>query len=527
MLGPDERALRQQAEAMDAGDPRLDWLLSQAPRWRDAREKTLVFVAHRETLEMLRTALSHRAQLATGVFHEELSPARRDTEVARFREPDGPSLLVSTECGGEGRNFEFCRRLVLFDLPWKPSIVEQRIGRLDRIGRRIPVEIVYFRPPGGIGADVVRLFEALGLFREPLAGLEPQLAHVEGALEEIALDPLASLSGERFEALVSEAHAARTRIREAAYQQLHRDPYRSDMAAGILARVPAELDALNEEVVVTACIGLGFTIERPRGRRIFAIELGNGALVDGLPGVPGGSSYVGSFDREEAVEDETIDFFASGHPLVEGIFAHFEESALGPGRAVRSRDRPGARRGTRGRLQGRARVRGRGDRLRRSGSAGLGGGVPSATAPRAPVSPTKPRRTVTGRAWFADWVRSSTRRVVRTRSRPSSCDRRSRTAGRSWSFPSCPVLRGFPSFLVAQHIHEIPIVRRREQPDSAPPCPAPWPGTRSWRARDRVDNTGSCAWLEPRRSFRSAANSACALKRSCRSHHHIQGPVAG
>jgi ATP-dependent helicase HepA len=236
---------------------------------------------------------------------------------------------VSTECGGEGRNFEFCRRLVLFDLPWKPSIVEQRIGRLDRIGRRIPVDVVYFRPPRGIGADVVRLFEALGLFREPLAGLEPQLAHVEGALEDVALDPVAPLSGERFEALVGEAHEARTRIREAAYQQLHRDPYRSDMAAGILARVPADLDALTEQVVVTACIGLGFTVERPRGRRIFAIELGNGARVDGLPGVPGGSSYVGSFDREEAVEEETLDFFASGHPLVEGLLAHFEESVLG------------------------------------------------------------------------------------------------------------------------------------------------------------------------------------------------------
>jgi ATP-dependent helicase HepA len=329
VLGPDEQALKRQAEAMDGSDPRLNWLLSQAPRWRDAREKTLVFVAHRETLEMLRTALSARAQVASGVFHEELTPARRDTEVARFRDHDGPSLLVSTESGGEGRNFEFCRRLVLFDLPWKPSVVEQRIGRLDRIGRRIPVEIVYFRPPAGIGSDVVRLFETLGLFREPLAGLEPQLAHVEGALEEIALDPSASLSAERFEALVREAHAAHTRIREAAYQQLHRDPYRSDMAAGILARVPAELDALNQEVVVTACIGLGFTIEHPRGHRIFAIELGNGAMVDGLPGVPGGSSFVGSFDREEAVENETIDFFASGHPLVEGIFAHFEDSALG------------------------------------------------------------------------------------------------------------------------------------------------------------------------------------------------------
>ena len=177
-----------------------------------------------------------------------------------FREVDGPSLLVSTECGGEGRNFEFCRRLVLFDLPWKPSVVEQRIGRLDRIGRRIPVEVVYFRPAGGIGRDVVRLFEALGLFREPLAGLEPQLAPVEGALEaDRARSEGVAFRRSRFDALVGQAQAARTRIREAAYQQLHRDPYRPEMAPGILARVPKELDALNQEVVITASIGLGFT----------------------------------------------------------------------------------------------------------------------------------------------------------------------------------------------------------------------------------------------------------------------------
>jgi ATP-dependent helicase HepA len=308
-------------------DAALEWLLANAPRWRDAKEKTLVFVAHHETLEMLRTALSHRAQLASGVFHEELSPARRDTEVARFCAPDGPSLLVSTECGGEGRNFEFCRRLVLFDLPWKPTVVEQRIGRLDRIGRRIPVEIVYFRPPHGIGADVVRLFETLGVFREPLAGLEPQLAHVEGELEDIALDPGASLTGERLDQLIADARAARTRIREAAYQQLHRDPYRPEMAEGILARVPAELDALTERVVTNACTRLGFRVEHVRGRRTFAIEFGNEAVVDSLPGVPGGSAFVGTFDREEAVEDETIDFFASGHPLVEGILAYFEDAS--------------------------------------------------------------------------------------------------------------------------------------------------------------------------------------------------------
>jgi ATP-dependent helicase HepA len=329
VLGVDEGALRRQAEAMDAADPRVIWLLSQARRWKDAGEKSLIFVAHRETLEMLRAVFSDRAAMQSGVFHEELSPARRDMEVARFREAAGPSLLVSTEAGGEGRNFEFCRRIVLFDLPWTPSVVEQRIGRLDRIGRRGPVEIIYFRPPAGIGRDVATLFETLGLFREPMAGVEPQLVPMEAAIEAIALDPEAALPDERRDALIAEARAARSRIREAAYQQLHRDPYRPEMAAGILARVPSDLDAINERVVVSACARLGFTIERPRGRQTYSIEFGHEALIDSLPGVPGGSHFVGTFEREHAVEDETLDFFASGHPLVEGVFAHFEESAVG------------------------------------------------------------------------------------------------------------------------------------------------------------------------------------------------------
>jgi ATP-dependent helicase HepA len=333
VLGPGERELKQQAEAMDARDPRIEWLLQQAPRWRRAGDKTLIFVAHRETLEMVRAGLSQKT-LASAVFHEELSPERRDIEVARFREPQGASLLVATECGSEGRNFEFCTRLVLFDLPWKPSIVEQRIGRLDRIGRSIPVEIVYFQPPRGIGLDVTRVFEALGLFREPLAGLEPQLAHVEAALDTLALEAAspsspASLSPAQFDALIAEANVAHTRVREAAYHQLHRDPYRSDMAEGILARVPPDLDTLTELVVLTASERLGFTIERPRGRHVYAIELGRESTVDGLPGVPGWAAFVGSFDRHEAVFDDSLDFFASGHPLVEGIFAQAEDSPEG------------------------------------------------------------------------------------------------------------------------------------------------------------------------------------------------------
>jgi ATP-dependent helicase HepA len=66
-----------------------------------------------------------------------------------------------------------------------------------------------------------------------------------------------------------------------------------------------------------------------RGRRAYAIEFGNEAVIDSLPGVAAGTSLIGTFDREYAVEDETIDFFSSGHALVEGLLAHFEDYPQG------------------------------------------------------------------------------------------------------------------------------------------------------------------------------------------------------
>ena len=277
--------------------------------------------------------------------------------MARFREPGGPSLLVSTEAGGEGRNFEFCRRLVLFDLPWKPSAVEQRIGRLDRIGRRMPVEIVYFRPPRGIGADAVRLFERSACSASRWRAWSPSSPAwtIRSPPSPATLPPRCRTAASA--SLVGEVQAARTRIREAAYQRLHRDPFQAEMAPALLARVPAHLDALTQDVVVTACARLGFTVEHTRGRRVFAIELGSDALVDSLPGVRSGSTYVGSFDREEAVEDETLDFFASGHPLVEGILAHFEDCVLGRAARIELGDGRRARRRPGGDLQGRSRLR--------------------------------------------------------------------------------------------------------------------------------------------------------------------------
>ena len=329
LLERGEEKLHRLARDAAEWDPRVDWLAGQAPQWRAQGDKTLVFVAQRETLELVKTAMSRRAQLRVGLFHDDLSPAQRDIEVAQFRLSTGPSMLVSTECGGEGRNFEFCTRLVLFDLPWNPMTVEQRIGRLDRIGRTIPVEIVYFVPPRGLGSAVALLHESLGLFREPLGGLERELAHVEPVVEQLALSDEASPSPERFREVVEEAREAHDRVEQAAYHEMHRDPYRPEMADELLARVPPELEELTEEVVLAAGEEVELSVEPQRGEARFSVELGSRARVESLPGVPAGSSFLGTFDREEAVQDESIDFYASGHPLVEGLLAHVEEAPLG------------------------------------------------------------------------------------------------------------------------------------------------------------------------------------------------------
>lgn len=319
-------------EASAELDPRVDWLAREARRWApggDDPGKALVFVHELPALQELKARLEAATGRRVAVFHEQLPPDRRDLEVAEFRRPEGPTLLVSTECGGEGRNFEFCRRLVLFDLPRDPAQVEQRIGRLDRVTRRRPIEIVYFRPPSSFEADLVRLYEEIGLLRQPLGGLERSLGRIEAEIRK----------GERLFAatgrplprarLVREVRAA-VEVRErAVYHHLHQGGYEARLGPGLLERVPAGLDALNERFVTGACELLGFdTAEKP-GARTWYLEFGGGAVIDHLPGVPGGTRFLGTFDRAEAVAREELDFFAAGHPLVEGLLAEVQDGPRG------------------------------------------------------------------------------------------------------------------------------------------------------------------------------------------------------
>lgn len=103
------------------------------------------------------------------LFHGQMKPEAKDGAVEAFRAATEPAILLrlSTEAGGEGRNFQFCHLLVNYDLPWNPMRVEQRIGRVDRIGQAETVQVFNFWVKGTIEERVLDVLERrINVFQE-------------------------------------------------------------------------------------------------------------------------------------------------------------------------------------------------------------------------------------------------------------------------------------------------------------------------------------------------------------------------
>ncbi len=121
-----------------SSDPRVEWLLN----WlRETKNKALVICAHQATATALEQYLHFQKGIRSAAFHEGLGLLARDRAAAWFAADDGAQALICSEIGSEGRNFQFVQHLVLLDLPQQPDLLEQRIGRLDRIGQRDTVQI--------------------------------------------------------------------------------------------------------------------------------------------------------------------------------------------------------------------------------------------------------------------------------------------------------------------------------------------------------------------------------------------------
>ena len=201
--------------ALEAGDTKLERLTGWLRKIRDEHpeDKVIVFSSFRKTIGYLARRLLEAGfeiiELHGGV------DAPRQTIVDEFAGAADGTILLTSEVGGEGLDLQFCRILFNWDLPWNPMRVEQRVGRLDRIGQQSPsIDIVNCIAAATIEQQVYdRLYERLGIIEGTLGDFEPILGEVIREFEVVFLNP--SLNDkERASEMDRAVHAAAERKAE-------------------------------------------------------------------------------------------------------------------------------------------------------------------------------------------------------------------------------------------------------------------------------------------------------------------------
>ena len=184
--------LRLAAKILDPADPKLEAFLAIV---RDKQalpnNKLLVFTSFRHTLSYLEKKLL-AAGVRIGVIHGGVADEDRRDMRQRFAQtkelPDTLDVLLSTEVGSEGLDFQFCDGMVNYDLPWNPMRIEQRIGRIDRYGQKSEVVVINnLITPGTVDADIYeRCLLRIGVFQQALGASEEILGQISKELHAIS-----------------------------------------------------------------------------------------------------------------------------------------------------------------------------------------------------------------------------------------------------------------------------------------------------------------------------------------------------
>jgi SNF2 family DNA or RNA helicase len=170
--------LAEQAAAI-AWPAKLDELIALLLRHSREGEKVLVFTAFRQTLDRLVPRVAD-AGLQAAVYHGSLSRAAKEAAIGAFRDDPDTSVLLSTESAGEGRNLQFCHIMVNVDLPWNPMQIEQRLGRLHRIGQPRDVLLTNLVSRGTIEQRILHVLEAkINMFELVVGELDMILGRVD------------------------------------------------------------------------------------------------------------------------------------------------------------------------------------------------------------------------------------------------------------------------------------------------------------------------------------------------------------
>jgi SNF2 family DNA or RNA helicase len=188
---------------------------------REHADRVIVFSEHLPTLELIAARVEKLGRTPV-IYKGALSRTERAKRLAEFR-GDERAVLVATRAGTEGLNLQFCNVLVNYELPWNPMVVEQRIGRIHRIGQTREAHIVNFAAQGTVEAHVLKLLdEKIRLFELVVGELDVILGDFGGAesLEDQLTDAwLGAGSDQVFEARLDEIGGGIVRSREAGVAQ--------------------------------------------------------------------------------------------------------------------------------------------------------------------------------------------------------------------------------------------------------------------------------------------------------------------
>ncbi|MFM5127931.1 RNA polymerase-associated protein RapA [Aeromonas veronii] len=300
-------------------DPRVEWLLELLLSAR--QQKVLVICSEAATATALEEALRTREGIRGAVFHEGMSILERDKASAYFAQQEGGAqVLLCSEIGSEGRNFQFASHLVLFDLPLNPDLLEQRIGRLDRIGQQNTVEI-HVPYLEGTAQRALQLWyhDGLDAFEQTCPTARPVFEAVREELFELlaantgdqaALDALLVKTRELHEPLKARLEQGRDRLLEihssggAAAQQLVDKLAAEDDDTGMISFALKMFDE----------IGVN---QDDRGENALVLTPGDHMLVSSFPGLPQDGMTI-TFDRNTALSRDDMALLSWDHPMMRG-----------------------------------------------------------------------------------------------------------------------------------------------------------------------------------------------------------------
>lgn len=265
---------------------------------------------------------------AAAVFHEEMTLIQRDRAAAWFADPAGCQLMICSEIGSEGRNFQFARHLVMLDLVIDPELIEQRIGRLDRIGQSHNVNIhIPFHPGSREQALAVWYHRGLEAFSHPLQC---------GAriIEEFRAPLLRTISGgegANAAGLIRDTRRLRKKIeRELEHGRdrlLEFNSSRPQKIAPLLEKLK-ERDANRALELFMLKLFDHFGIKYEEMEQRTYLLRPDDLLTDAFPGLPREGRII-TYNRELALEREDMAFMSWDHPMASGALELFLSSEAG------------------------------------------------------------------------------------------------------------------------------------------------------------------------------------------------------